>query len=30
MTESPLSNVNPGVLKLGGVALAAYVLGRMK
>src|SRR3569833_2136744 len=30
MPASPLSNVNPGVLKLGGVALAAYVLGRMK
>src|SRR4051812_40493549 len=30
MTESPLPNINPGMLKLGGVALAAYVLGRMK
>src|SRR3954470_518839 len=30
MTESPLPNVNPGMLKLGGVALAAYLLGRMK
>src|SRR4051794_16605104 len=30
MTESPMPNVNPGMLKLGGVALAAYLLGRMK
>ena len=28
MTESPLPN--PGKMKLGGVALAAYLLGRMK
>ena len=28
MTESPLPN--PGMMKLGGVALAAYLLGRMK